>query len=273
MRKTILFWFVATLCCWMAASLSYPQTGQQRPPEAQAQTQVATDSDTYIIGPEDVLHISVWKEEALSRTVTVRLDGKISLPLIDEVQAAGHTPLRLKEILTKRFQEFIDAPDVSVMVLETRSYKVYISGQVRTPGVIPLRSETSLAQAILLAGGFTDWGTPKRIMVVRKEGGQQKVTTVDYKPRRPGLDTQLWQLRNLLTELEAKYTPKHPDVVALKRRIASIEEKSKAVPGEESREEDLGTNVILRPGDTILVRDLIPSTEQPKGAEDQGKTK
>lgn len=273
MKKTILSWFVATLCCWMAASLSYPQTGQQRPPEAQAQTQVATDSDTYIIGPEDVLHISVWKEEALSRTVTVRLDGKISLPLIDEVQAAGHTPLRLKEILTKRFQEFIDAPDVSVMVLETRSYKVYISGQVRAPGVIPLRSETSLAQAILMAGGFTDWGTPKRIMVVRKEGGQQKVTTVDYKPRRPGPDTQLWQLRNLLTELEARYTPKHPDVVALKRKIASIEEKSKTVPEEESREEDLGTNVILRPGDTILVRDLIPSTEQPKGAEDQGKTK
>jgi len=257
----------------MVAPLSDAQTGQQRPPEAQAQTQVATDSDTYIIGPEDVLHISVWKEEALSRTVTVRLDGKISLPLIDEVQAAGHTPLRLKEILTKRFQEFIDAPDVSVMVLETRSYKVYISGQVRAPGVIPLRSETSLAQVILMAGGFVEWGTPKRIMIVRKEGGQQKVITVDYKPQRPGPDTQLGQLRNLLTELEAKYTPKHPDVVALKRKIASIEEKSKAISGEEVREEDFGTNVILKPGDTILVRELIPSTEQPKGAEERGKTK
>lgn len=273
MRKTILSCLVAILGCWMAASLSYPQTGQQRPPVAQAQTQVATDSDAYIIGPEDVLHINVWKEEALSRTVTVRLDGKISLPLIDEVQAAGHTPLRLKEILTKRFQEFIDAPDVSVIVLETRSYKVYISGQVRAPGVIPLRSETSLAQVILMAGGFADWSIPKRILVVRKEGGQQKIITVDYKPRRAGPDTQLWQLRNLLAELETKYTPKHPDVVALKRKIASLEEKGKAASGEEGKEEDLGTNVILKPGDTILVRDLIPSTEQPKGTEDQGKAR
>lgn len=272
MRKLYFLWLMAILCSPMIVSFSYSQTGQQRPSEPQTQANVATDSDTYVIGPEDVLHINVWKEEALSRTVTVRLDGKISLPLIDEVQAAGHTPLRLKEILTKRFQEFIDAPDVSVMVLETNSYKVFISGQVRAPGVIRLRSETSLAQVILMAGGFTDWSTPKRIMVVRKEGGQQKVTTVDYKPRRPGPDTQLWQLRNLLTELETKYTPKHPDVVALKRKIASIEERSKTAPGEETKEEDLGTNVILKPGDTILVRDLVPSSEQSK-PEEPGKTK
>lgn len=273
MRKMAFLGLMAILCSLMMASFTYPQTGQQRPPDPQTQTNVATDSETYIIGPEDVLHISVWKEEALSRTVTVRLDGKISLPLIDEVQAAGHTPLRLKEILTKRFQEFIDAPDVSVIVLETNSYKVFISGQVKAPGVIRLRSETSLAQVILMAGGFTDWSTPKRMMVVRKEGSQQKVTTVDYKPRRPGPDAQLWQLRNLLAELEAKYTPKHPDVVALKRKIASIEEKSKTVSGEEAKEEDLGANVILKPGDTILVRDLIPSTDQPKGPDEQGKTK
>jgi polysaccharide export outer membrane protein len=215
---------------------------------------VATDSDTYIVGPEDVLYISVWKEEALSKTVTVRMDGKISLPLIDEIQAAGQTPLRLKEILTKRFQEFIDAPNVSVMVMEANSYKVYISGQVRTPGVIRLRSETSLAQVISMAGGFTDLANEKKIMVVRKENGQQKIMTVIYKPKRPGADPQLEQLRRLLVELEAKYTQKHPDIKTTKRMIANLEQKDKPGSGEENSEgQDLGASLILKAGDTIIV--------------------
>lgn len=275
MRRMILFGMMAVICYFITVPFTYSQTGDRRLPESGAgdPITVATDSDKYIIGPEDVLYIYVWKEEALSKTVTVRMDGKISLPLIDEMQAAGQTPLRLKEILTKKFQEYIDDPNVSVMVMETNSYKVYISGQVKAPGVIRLRSETSLAQVILMAGGFTDWGNEKRMMVVRKEDGKQKIITVNYKPSRPGATSQVEQLRHLLAELETKYTQKHPDIIALKRRIAGLEQKSRVGPGEESMDrQDLGASLILKPGDTIIVLDVMSDVErQPKDVQDQGR--
>lgn len=272
MRRMILFGTMAVICYSIMAPLTYSQTEEPRLPESEAQITVSADSDTYIVGPEDVLYISVWKEEALSKTVTVRIDGKISLPLIDEIQAAGQTPLRLKEILTKRFQEFIDAPNVSVMVMEANSYKVYISGQVKTPGVIRLRSETSLAQVISMAGGFTDLANEKKIMVVRKENGQQKIMTVIYKPNRPGgADPQLEQLRKLLVELEAKYTQKHPDIKTTKRMIANLEQKNKLGSGEENSDrQDLGASLILKAGDTIIVLDGTPHVDhRPKNVQDQ----
>jgi polysaccharide export outer membrane protein len=138
-------------------------------------------SESYVIGPEDVLNIHVWREEALSRTVPVRMDGKISLPLIDDIQAAGYTARQLKEVLTKRLKEFIDNPNVSVTVTEANSYKVYVSGQVRTPGVIRLRNETTILQIIPMAGGFTDWANQKKILVIRKENGKEKRITVNYR--------------------------------------------------------------------------------------------
>jgi polysaccharide export outer membrane protein len=138
-------------------------------------------SESYVIGPEDVLYINVWKEEALSRTVPVRMDGKISLPLLDDVQAAGYTARQLKEVLTKRLKEFLDAPNVSVIVTEANSYKVYVSGQVKTPGVYRLRSETTLLQIIPMAGGFTDWANQKKILIIRREDGKEKRITVNYK--------------------------------------------------------------------------------------------
>jgi len=147
----------------------------------QGQPEVAADSDQYVIGAEDVLYIHVWREEALTRTVPVRMDGMISLPLIQEVKAEGLTPFKLKEVLTQRFKEFIEAPNVSVAVMEANSVKVYISGQVRTPGVYRLRSETTLLQIISMAGGFTDWANQKKILIIRKEGGKEKRMTVNYK--------------------------------------------------------------------------------------------
>jgi polysaccharide export outer membrane protein len=142
---------------------------------------VVADSDKYVIGPEDVLSIHVWKEDALTRQVPVRSDGKISLPLIDEVQAAGLTPLQLKEKLTLRLKEFIDNPSVSVIVTEANSQKVYVSGEVRTPGVYRLRGETTLLQVIPMAGGFTEWADQKRVLIIRKEGEKNKRIVVNYK--------------------------------------------------------------------------------------------
>ena len=154
----------------------------------QSQAEVISDSDHYVIGPEDVLYVHVWKEESLSRTVPVRMDGKISLPLIDEIEAAGLTPLQLKDVLIQKLKEFIDVPSVSVMVMEANSFKVYVSGQVKTPGVLRLRTETSLAQALSMVGGFTDWANQSKIIIIRKENGKEKRFTVNYKKIIQGKD-------------------------------------------------------------------------------------
>lgn len=147
----------------------------------QAQAEVVADSDQYVIGSEDVLYIHVWREDALSRTVPVRVDGNISLPLIHDIKAAGLTPLQLKEALTKKLKEFIESPNVSVTVMEANSFKVFVSGQVRTPGVYRLRSETTVLQIIPMAGGFTDWANQKKIIIIRKENGKEKRMIVNYK--------------------------------------------------------------------------------------------
>jgi len=159
---------------------AYAQGEKDALSQKQAQGEVIADSSQYVIGPEDSLYVHVWKEETLSRTVPVRIDGKISLPLIDEIQAAGLTPLQLKENLIKRFRDFVDIPNVSVIVMEANSFKVFVSGQVKTPGVIRLRSETSILQLIPMVGGFTDWANKRKLLVVRKEGGQEKRITINY---------------------------------------------------------------------------------------------
>ncbi len=171
-------WAIAVLLSPLAA---YSQGEKEALSRKQAQAEIQADSSQYVIGPEDSLYIHVWKEETLSRTVPVRIDGKISLPLIDEIQAAGLTPLQLKENLVKRFREFVDIPNVSVIVMEANSFKVFVSGEVRTPGVVRLRSETSILQLISMVGGFTEWANQKKILVIRKEEGKEKRLIVNYK--------------------------------------------------------------------------------------------
>ncbi len=160
---------------------AYSQSEKEVLSRKQAQAEVAADSSQYVIGTEDILYIYVWKEETISRTVPVRIDGKISMPLIDEVQAAGLTPLQLKEELIKRFREYVDIPNVSVMVMEANSFKVFVTGQVKAPGVIRLRSETSMLQLISMVGGLGEWAEEKKILVIRKENGKEKRYTVNYR--------------------------------------------------------------------------------------------
>jgi polysaccharide export outer membrane protein len=107
---------VMLMIIFFGLSLSDSQETKEIPGKSLPQSQVPPDSDKYVIGPGDVLQIQVWKEETLSQSVMVRSDGKISLPLIDEVQATGLTPLKLKEVLTERFKEFVDNPLITVMV-------------------------------------------------------------------------------------------------------------------------------------------------------------
>jgi polysaccharide export outer membrane protein len=182
MKKTIMIigviWAIAVVLYPLAA---YSQGEKEALSKKQAQAEVLADSSQYVIGPEDSLYIHVWKEESLSRTVPVRIDGKISLPLIDEIQAAGLTPLQLKENLVKRFREFVDIPNVSVIVMEANSFKVFVSGEVKTPGVVRLRSETTILQLIPMVGGFTEWANKRKILVIRREEGKEKRYTVNYK--------------------------------------------------------------------------------------------
>jgi len=159
----------------------FSQQDKDAAPAPKVQGEIAANSDSYIIGPEDVLNIYVWREESLSKTIPVRMDGKISLPLVDDVQASGLTPLQLKEILVSRLKDFIDNPNVSVTVIEANSYKVYVSGQVRNPGVFKLRSETSFLQLMTMTGGFTDWADQKNILIIRKEKDKEIRITANYK--------------------------------------------------------------------------------------------
>jgi len=188
MKKFVYVGWVGLLVFLISGQIVLAQTEKEEVLKKQAQAEVAADSDQYVIGPEDVLYIHVWREEALSRTVPVRMDGNISLPIIQEIKAAGLTPLKLKEGLTERLKEFIESPNVSVTVMEANSYKVYISGQVRTPGVYRLRSETSLLQMIPMAGGFAEWANQKKILIIRKEDGKEKRFTVNYKKILTGKD-------------------------------------------------------------------------------------
>jgi polysaccharide export outer membrane protein len=162
-------------------SLLYSQQAKETAAPPQVKGEVTTDSDQYIIGPEDVLNIFVWREESLSRTVPVRMDGKISLPLVDDIQAAEMTPLQLKEVIIKNLKGFIDNPTVSVTVMEANSFKVFVSGEVKTPGAVRLRSETSLVQLMTMVGGFSEWANQKKILIIRKEKGAEKRITVNYK--------------------------------------------------------------------------------------------
>jgi polysaccharide biosynthesis/export protein len=155
-----------------------PQDSLQK---IQSKAAVAADSDSYIIGPEDVLYIYVWKEENLSRSVPVRMDGMISIPLVDDIRAAGMTPLQLKELLLAKLREYVETPDVTVIVTEANSYRVYVQGEVKKPGVYKLRSETTLVQLIIMAEGFTDWANQKKITIMRKEGGKDSRIVVNYK--------------------------------------------------------------------------------------------
>ena len=142
--------------------------------------EMPADTDSYVIGPEDVLFIHVWREDLLSRSVPVRMDGKISLPVVNDVQAAGMTPLQLKEALTKQLKEFVDNPEVSVIVMEANSFKVYVSGEVRTQGVIRLKTETTILEIIPLAGGFTEWADKSDITIIRKENGKEMRIKANY---------------------------------------------------------------------------------------------
>jgi polysaccharide biosynthesis/export protein len=137
--------------------------------------------EEYKIGPQDVLRIDVWKEAELTRTVPVRPDGKISLPLLNDVQAAGLTPSQLSAVLTEGLKKFINAPQVTVTVSEINSRRVYVTGEVAHAGAFPLLPNMTVLQALSSSGGFTQFAKTKGIYVLRTEDGKQVKHPFNYK--------------------------------------------------------------------------------------------
>jgi polysaccharide export outer membrane protein len=128
-----------------------------------------------------VLDISVWKAPELSRTVPVRPDGKVSLPLVNDIQAAGLTPSGLREELARRLSEYVPSPEVAVIVREVHSAKVSVIGSVRNPGRYELKSAATVLELIALAQGFTDFANRDRIVVLRQTGGAPTRIPFNYR--------------------------------------------------------------------------------------------
>ena len=141
----------------------------------------ATTDPNYVIGAQDVLDINVWKEPDVSRTVPVRPDGKISLPLLNDVQAAGLTPAQLAAQITESLKKYVTSPQVTVIVTTINSQRVYILGEVTRPGAFPLIPGMSVLQALSSAGGFTQFAKVKSIFVRRIENGKETKYPFNYK--------------------------------------------------------------------------------------------
>jgi polysaccharide biosynthesis/export protein len=149
---------------------------------ADASTQAKPHDDTFVIGNDDVLAINVWKEPDISRSIPVRSDGKISLPLVGEVQAAGRTPLKLEVEIASRLKNYISEPEVTVIVQQINSQKFNILGQVNRPGTFVIANSLTVLDAIALAGGFRDFAKQKSIYVLRQNAdGTQTRIPFNYK--------------------------------------------------------------------------------------------
>ena len=135
----------------------------------------------YVIGADDNLHISVWKEPDLTNTLPVRPDGKISMPLLNDVQAAGLTSMQLAGSLREGLSKYLTSPQVTVTVTEINSRRVYITGEVTHAGALPLLPNMTVLQALSSAGGFTQFAKLKNIYVLRTEGGKQVKHPFNYK--------------------------------------------------------------------------------------------
>jgi polysaccharide biosynthesis/export protein len=196
MKRTILF-FAAVILLASAgnaqAAFQDKKGGKPVPSMATAQNSASPDDETkhtvvpattdpaYVIGSQDVLDINVWKEPDMTRVVPVRPDGKISLPLINDVQAAGSTPQQLASTVTEKLRKFLTEPQVTVIVTQINSQRVFVIGEVLRAGAFPLVPGTTVLQALANAGGFTTFANVKKIHVMRLVNGKPTELPFNYR--------------------------------------------------------------------------------------------
>ena len=135
----------------------------------------------YRIGPTDILQVYVWKEPELTMDITVMPDGNMTFPLIGEILAQGRTVTDLKKTITEKLEKYVTAPEVTVIVNETRSRRIYTYGKLLRPGPYPLEPDMTVLQALSAAGGFSEWADEKRILVIRREEGKEIQIRFNYK--------------------------------------------------------------------------------------------
>ncbi len=196
MRRSMFCMRLAVILC--ACVLELCNAWAQAPansaaPNVQAPNGAGTTphDDTFVIGAGDVLSINVWKEPEITRSVPVRSDGKISLPLVGEVQAAGRSPLKLEQDIAEKLKSFVSEPDVTVIVQQINSQKFNVLGQVARPGSYPLTSAATALDAIAIAGGFRDFAKKKSIYILRQNAdGTQSRLPFNYKEVVKGTNPQ-----------------------------------------------------------------------------------
>jgi len=178
---TVAFSLLLALCMGAqeAAGRQHPQAITSAANELAKK--VATQDPNYVIGSQDMLDISVWREPDFSRTVPVRPDGKISLPLLNDMQAAGLTPSQLAEELTKSLNKFVTNPQVTIIVTQINSQRFYVLGEATRPGAYTLIPDMTILQALSNAGGFTTYANAKKIYLLRQENGKQQKLSFNYK--------------------------------------------------------------------------------------------
>ena len=148
--------------------------------EAQA-TAAQVVEEKYQLGPEDVIEISVWKEPDLTKQITISPDGKISYPLVGDVQVAGKTVKQVREEISKRLEKFVTDAQVTVILLKTQYYKIYVVGKVNKPGEFLVGRPANVMQALAMAGGLTPFASPSKIVILRRVGGTEQTLPFDYK--------------------------------------------------------------------------------------------
>jgi polysaccharide export outer membrane protein len=192
MKKVAKLAGLAVLGCMASGLWAQSDAGQSAassnlPPAAAAST--ADAPSDYVIGADDSLHVSVWKEPDMTATLPVRPDGKISLPLLNDVPAAGMTPMQLAQSITERLKKYIADPRVTVVVVAMNSRRVFVTGEVVHPGAMALLPHMTMLQA-LSSAGFTQFASLKKIYLLRTENGRQTKLPFNYKEVVKGKDPE-----------------------------------------------------------------------------------
>ena len=157
-------------------------------PESDVKTPVEVKPD-YVVGEGDALHVDVWQEPEVSQNVVVRPDGKVSLPLVNEIKVSGMTPLEIQSLVAEKLKTFVNQPKVTVTVTEVHSRKAFITGEVAHPGEYPLNTQVTVLQLIAQAGGFTPFAKTESIMVLRVSDGKEQRLKFKYKEVLRGKNT------------------------------------------------------------------------------------
>jgi len=178
MKKALL---AITLIIMVTLSLAHVAYSEEENLSSKEETATETDDNYYKIGKGDILEIIAWKEEDFTREVFVRIDRKITFPLLDDIHADGRTTMEVKKEIETKLKEFIEDPIVTVILKSPMSQKFYILGEVLKTGEYQLAKKLTILQAFALAGGFTEWASKKEIILLRNENGIDKLIRVNYK--------------------------------------------------------------------------------------------